>query len=88
MADSGMIDAFRLVHGDTRAGYSRLAHTIHSPSIVRSKGMHAALKPSLRKKRPEEGDGMEKNGKGEGECPDGMGLRCPAESPLVCSAFF
>eukprot|EP00962_Isochrysis_galbana_P027445 scaffold8629_cov114-Isochrysis_galbana.AAC.9 len=28
MADCGMIDAFRLVHGDTRAGYSRLAHTI------------------------------------------------------------
>jgi len=38
--------------------------------------------------RREEGDGMRKNGKGEGECPDGMGLRCPAESPLMCSAFF
>eukprot|EP00962_Isochrysis_galbana_P050459 scaffold21834_cov123-Isochrysis_galbana.AAC.2 len=25
-----MINAFRLVHGDTRAGYSRLAHTIHT----------------------------------------------------------
>jgi len=25
MAESGMIDAFRLVHGETKAGFSRLA---------------------------------------------------------------
>eukprot|EP00962_Isochrysis_galbana_P016008 scaffold4574_cov143-Isochrysis_galbana.AAC.7 len=64
-------------------GFTRL-RIKHVQAVV----VHAALKPSLRKKRPEEGDGMGKNGKGEGECPDGMGLRCPAESPLVCSAFF
>eukprot|EP00962_Isochrysis_galbana_P019927 scaffold5808_cov128-Isochrysis_galbana.AAC.26 len=29
---------------------------------------------------------MGKNGKGKGECPDGMGLRCPAESPLAATA--
>eukprot|EP00962_Isochrysis_galbana_P050829 scaffold22156_cov148-Isochrysis_galbana.AAC.2 len=28
---------------------------------------------------------MGKNGKGKGECPDGMGLWCPAKSPLVSS---
>jgi exonuclease III len=30
VADSGMIDAYRLVHGETKDGYSRLAHTVHT----------------------------------------------------------
>jgi hypothetical protein len=29
VADNGMIDAYRLVHGETKDGYSRLAHTVH-----------------------------------------------------------
>eukprot|EP00962_Isochrysis_galbana_P013899 scaffold3952_cov116-Isochrysis_galbana.AAC.3 len=28
------------------------------------------------------------SGKGEGECQDGKGLRCPAESPLGCRGVF
>jgi hypothetical protein len=30
VADNGMIDAYRLVHGETKDGYSRLAHTVHT----------------------------------------------------------
>jgi hypothetical protein len=30
IAESGMIDSYRLVHGDAKTGYSRMAHTIHT----------------------------------------------------------
>jgi len=30
IAESGLIDSYRLVHGDAKSGYSRLAHTIHT----------------------------------------------------------
>jgi hypothetical protein len=30
VADSGMIDAYRLVHGETKDGYSRLAHIVYT----------------------------------------------------------
>jgi exonuclease III len=30
VVDCGMIDAYRLVHGETKDGYSRLAHTAHT----------------------------------------------------------
>jgi endonuclease/exonuclease/phosphatase family metal-dependent hydrolase len=30
IADSGLVDAFRLIHGDSKGGHSRQAHTIHT----------------------------------------------------------
>jgi hypothetical protein len=30
IAESGMIDSYRLVYGDAKTGYSRMAHTIHT----------------------------------------------------------
>jgi hypothetical protein len=30
IAESGMIDSYRLVHGDAKTGYSRMAHTIYT----------------------------------------------------------
>jgi len=40
-------------------------------------------------RRPEHKEkGWGKNGKGEGEWPDGKGVIVSVESPLVCSAFY
>eukprot|EP00962_Isochrysis_galbana_P005101 scaffold1396_cov116-Isochrysis_galbana.AAC.6 len=70
-----------------------------SSPIVRSKGsrgscghravvVHAALNPSPRKRRPEEGEGMGDEWERGGGVTGRYLRRCPAESPLVCSAFF